>query len=210
VTVGAALATVAHAFKQTFGDQPAVVVADDNTFEVAGREARHRLEAAGLSLERPYVFPGKPTLYAEYGNIEKLVAALRGQVAVPVAVGSGTLNDIVKRGAYECDRRYLCVGTAASMDGYTAFGAAITKEGYKQTMTCPGPRAVVTDLNVLTRAPAAMTASGYADLLSKVTAGARLAGRRRARGREDRPERVVAGPGAVARRDGKAGGAQRR
>jgi glycerol-1-phosphate dehydrogenase [NAD(P)+] len=33
----------------------------------------------------------------------------------------------------------MCVGTAASMDGYTAFGAAITKDGYKQTMTCPAP-----------------------------------------------------------------------
>ena len=35
----------------------------------------------------------------------------------------------------------MSVATAASMDGYTAFGAAITKEGYKQTMTCPAPRA---------------------------------------------------------------------
>jgi glycerol-1-phosphate dehydrogenase [NAD(P)+] len=58
------------------------------------------------------------------------------------------------------------------MDGYTAFGAAITKDGYKRTMTCPAPRAVVADLDVLTGAPPAMTASGYADLLGKVTAGA--------------------------------------
>jgi len=173
VMIGAgALASVGNLFSETFGEQPAVVVADDNTFEAAGRGAKASLEAAGVSLQRPYVFPGKPTLYAEYGNIEKLIAALREHDAVPVAVGSGTLNDIVKRASYECDRRYLCVGTAASMDGYTAFGAAITKEGYKQTMTCPAPRALVGDLNVLTRAPAAMTASGYADLLAKVTAGA--------------------------------------
>ena len=47
----------------------------------------------------------------------------------------------------------MSVGTAASMDGYTAFGAAITKDGYKQTMTCPAPRAVLADLDVLTGRP---------------------------------------------------------
>ena len=42
---------------------------------------------------------------------------------------------------------YLCVATAASMDGYTAFGASITHEGAKQTFSCPAPRAVVADLD---------------------------------------------------------------
>jgi hypothetical protein len=62
----------------------------------------------------------------------------------------------------------MTVGTAASMDGYTAFGAAITKDVYKQTMTCPAPRAVLADLNIMRKAPPRMTSSGYADLLGKV------------------------------------------
>src|SRR5918992_1121300 len=109
---------------------------------------------------------------ADYTNIERLRDALSGHDAVPVAVGSGSLNDIVKRAASEAGRPYLVVATAASMDGYTAFGAAITRDGYKQTMTCPAPRAVVADLEVLAGAPPDMTASGYGDLLGKVTAGA--------------------------------------
>ncbi len=173
VSIGAGvIATVDDVFGQTFGDQPAVVVADGNTFAVAGAEVQRRLEEAGRLLVDPYLFPAKPTLYAEYGNIEMLIAALRAHEAIPVAVGSGTVNDIVKRASHECDRRYMCVGTAASMDGYTAFGAAITKEGFKQTMTCPAPRALLADVEVLTHAPPAMTASGYADLLAKITAGA--------------------------------------
>jgi glycerol-1-phosphate dehydrogenase [NAD(P)+] len=58
------------------------------------------------------------------------------------------------------------------MDGYTAFGASITKDGQKQTLSCPAPKAVLADLDVLVGAPKDMTASGYADLLGKVTAGA--------------------------------------
>jgi glycerol-1-phosphate dehydrogenase [NAD(P)+] len=91
---------------------------------------------------------------------------------VAVAVGSGTINDLVKLASHRLGRAYLCVATAASMDGYTAYGASITHQGNKQTFECPAPRAVVADVDVLAAAPAAMTASGYADLLAKLTAGA--------------------------------------
>ena len=167
-----ALASVAEAFEKGFGDRKAVVVADENEFAVAGEEVQRRLEEAGRETVRPYVFPGKPTLYADYDSVQVLVEALRGHDAIPVAVGSGTLNDIVKRAAHECRRPYMNVATAASMDGYTAFGASIEKDNKKQTLTCPAPRVVLGDVEVLVNAPERMTASGYADLLGKVTAGA--------------------------------------
>jgi glycerol-1-phosphate dehydrogenase [NAD(P)+] len=173
VVIGAGvLSSVDEMFSRNFGDQPAVVVADENTFKVAGNTVQQHFEATGRRTVDPYIFPGRPTLHAEYPHIEKLGESLRIHDAVPVAVGSGTLNDIVKRSSYECKRRYMTVGTAASMDGYTAFGAAITKDGYKQTMTCPAPRAVLADLNIMRKASPRMTSSGYADLLGKVTAGA--------------------------------------
>jgi glycerol-1-phosphate dehydrogenase [NAD(P)+] len=166
------LGSVDEVFERSFGDQPAVVVADENTLKVAGDEVHQRLGAGGRILLNPYVFPGQPTLHAEYGNITKLAEWLRTRDAIPVAVASGTLNDIVKRAAHETGRPYLAVATAASVDGYTSFGASITKGGYKQTLTCPAPRAVLADLDVLTAAPAIMTASGYGDLLGKIPAGA--------------------------------------
>src|ERR671921_1865315 len=173
VNIGAgALASVPDVFRENFGDGPIVVVADGNTFEVAGQEVQRELEDAGYTMMEPYVFPAEPPLYAEYSNIEKLRNSLQEHDAIPVAVGAGTLNDIVKRSSHECDRPYMCVGTAASMDGYTAFGASIEKDGLKQTLSCPAPRAVVADLEVLQNAPENMTASGYADLLGKVTSGA--------------------------------------
>ena len=168
-----ALASVAEVFEQSFGtDARAVVVTDENMWAAAGEEVQKNLEAAGRETVEPYIFPGKPVLYAKYDNIEILIEALREHDAVPVAVGSGSLNDIAKRAAYECDRPYMNVATAASMDGYTAFGASIEKDGAKQTLTCPAPRAVVGDVDVLVNAPPKMTAAGYADLLGKVTSGA--------------------------------------
>lgn len=168
----AILNKVGSVLEQAFGQQPVVVVADDNTYAVAGKAVCEHLRSSGWSVEEPIVFPGTPTLYADFKNVLALEEKLRPMNAVPIAVGSGTLNDITKLASHRAGRRYMCVGTAASMDGYTAFGAAITKDGFKQTMMCPAPLALVADLDVLVNAPAKMTSSGYGDLLGKVTAGA--------------------------------------
>src|SRR5438552_2562643 len=96
------LASVDDAFARSFGEQPAVVVADGNTFEVAGRTVHQRLSAAGRAIDEPIVFPGKPTLYADYQNVLELEAKLRHRAAIPVVVGSGTLNDITKLAAHRC------------------------------------------------------------------------------------------------------------
>lgn len=173
VSIGrGALAGVAGLFTQEFAGRSAIVVADETTYGVAGGEVQRRLGGAGCGPKEPFVFPSKPALHADFRHVLELEEALRAHDAIPLAVGSGTINDLTKVAAHRCGRPYAAVATAASMDGYTAFGAAITRDGYKQTMACPAPRAVVADVDILAEAPAAMTASGYADLLGKVTAGA--------------------------------------
>lgn len=166
------LDSVGAVFRRNFGDATAVVVADGITFDVAGDAVQTSLDAAGCATVEPYVYPGHPTLYAKHENCAPLVESLRGHDAIPVAIGSGTLNDLVKRSAHEAERPYMVVGTAPSMDGYTAFGASLAKAGHKQTMTCPAPRAFVADTQVLASAPDRMVASGYGDLIGKVPAGA--------------------------------------
>src|SRR5919199_2709594 len=137
VVIGAgALSSVDDLFAQSFGDQPAVVVADENTLKVAGQVVHRRLAAAGRTVVEPIVLPGQPTLYADFRNVLDLEGKLQKLDAIPVVAGSGTLNDITKLAAHRVGRPYMVVGTAASMDGYTAFGAAITKDGFKQTMSC--------------------------------------------------------------------------
>jgi len=167
-----AIGRVAELFKTTFGERAAVVVGDERTMQAAGNAVLETLRSGGIEVVDPYVFPGEPELYAKYENCELLRDVLRDVDAVPVAAGAGTLNDIVKRAAGELDRPYMVVCTAASMDGYTAFGSSIAVDGYKQTLDCPAPAACVADWTVMTAAPAVMTASGYGDLLGKVPAGA--------------------------------------
>jgi glycerol-1-phosphate dehydrogenase [NAD(P)+] len=64
VVIGAgAVQSIDAVFSASFHDQPAMVIADDNTYEVAGKQVQQRLEAAGRTLAEHYVFPGRPTLH---------------------------------------------------------------------------------------------------------------------------------------------------
>jgi glycerol-1-phosphate dehydrogenase [NAD(P)+] len=165
------LGKVPEVFRRHFGDKRAIVVSDTETFSVAGKKVNEAFRERGYPCEEPFVF-AEPNLYAEHSYVEKLETALKQTDAIPVAVGSGTLNDLTKLASHRVGRQYMCVATAASMDGYTAFGASITYQGSKQTFVCPAPAVVLADLDIISAAPAAMNASGYADLLAKVTAGA--------------------------------------
>ena len=158
-------------FREQFGNQPAIVVADANTYRAAGDTVVEAFRAAGHPMLDPFIFRA-PDLYAEHRFVTELQTAFHGHSAIPVAVGSGTINDLTKLASHRTDRPYLCVATAASMDGYTAFGASITYQGAKQTFLCPAPTAVVADVEVICAAPGEMNAWGYADLVAKVTAGA--------------------------------------
>lgn len=171
VVASGAISRVCEVFRAQFPGRTAVVVGDLNTMRVAGDAVRAALAAAGVEQREPFVFPD-PDLYAQSSFVDRLEASLRQHDAIAVAVGSGTINDLTKLASHRVGRQYLCVATAASMDGYTAFGASITHEGAKQTFNCPAPQAVVADIDIIKQAPADMTASGYADLLAKITAGA--------------------------------------
>ncbi len=167
------IASTPRVFRECFGDATAIVVGDERTMAAAGDDVVAALTEAGINQLEPYVFPGSPELYAEMENCYSLRddLAARGE-AIPVAVGAGTLNDLVKRAAFELERPYMVVCTAASMDGYTAFGASIALDGFKNTRECTAPRGCVAATDVMAKAPLVMTASGYGDLIGKLTAGA--------------------------------------
>lgn len=158
-------------FKKLFPGKKAIVVADNNTFKAAGQTVDTYLRESGLDVEAPFIFED-PELFAEWKYIEQLEAYLKERDVIAVAVGSGVINDLTKLVSHHLGRRYIIVGTAASMDGYTAYGASITYEGNKQTFDCPAPMGAALDPTIAAKAPEGMSASGYADLMAKIPAGA--------------------------------------
>ena len=162
--------TTASVFRENFVSKNAIIVVDENTYEAAGKDVEASFVRSGYA--RPKLFIFGPHIYADDGCVRELAEALRSNDCIPVAVGSGTVNDLTKVAAHLNHRPYMVVGTAASMDGYSAFGASITTAGSKDTVDCPAPKIVLADLEVIAKAPKVMNAWGYGDLLAKVVAGA--------------------------------------
>lgn len=147
-----------------------LVCVDDNTLRVAGQDLFDALDAA----HQEYVRCDIPLLVGEKAPMcdDERVAWFEAEIeahgaAAAVAVGSGTINDVVKLAASRKNVPMVCVGTAPSMNGFTSGIAAVLSHGVKTTQACTAPLAVIADLDVMAEAPARMIQSGLGDLLSK-------------------------------------------
>lgn len=150
-----------------------LVVADQQTLKAAGAAVCDRLWQAGIAFSDPMVLHGEPRVKPQVEVARDIAGVLASEPAlIPVAVGSGVVNDLAKYAASLLQRPYVCVATAASMDGYAAAGAALLDNGFKQTFDCPPPVAVVADLDILAAAPTRMASWGYGDIAGKIVAGA--------------------------------------
>ena len=104
------LGETGRVFTELFGDSKAIIIADENTWAVAGEQTKASLEGAGVKMVEPMIFPGRPAVYACYENVEKVRDHLRDlDEVIACSIGSGTLNDIVKRASDELGRRYMNV-----------------------------------------------------------------------------------------------------
>lgn len=158
-------------FKEYFPGRKALILADVHTWPALGEKVYGLFLEAGIPVDRHIIM--EEEFHAEWKYIELVDGLLdKDPDAVLVSVGSGVINDLCKLSSHHHNQSYLTLPTAASVDGYSSFGASITFEGAKQTFSCPAPVAIVADIDVIAAAPAHMTAAGYADLAAKVPAGA--------------------------------------
>ncbi len=167
-----ALKSLPLLLRETYDSRKAFLIADENTIRVAGEQVLKALNAGGIATVENFIFPSTPMLRPSCDHADKLSELLISTDATPIALGSGTVNDIVKLGSHQAKRRYLAVPTAPSVDGYSSFGASMLYKGYKKTIDCPAPLAIVADTDILKNAPYELIAAGYGDLAGKITAGA--------------------------------------
>jgi glycerol-1-phosphate dehydrogenase [NAD(P)+] len=154
---------------------PVVLIVDKNTRRVAGEQVARDIGARGVEVAWFELSADGPdgTIGCDDATIELVQAGLSARSpGFVVAVGSGTINDLVKMAAHRLGRPYACVATAPSMNGYTSSIAAILSAGVKTTQPCTPPVAVYADPRTMAAAPARMIASGIGDLYSKPVSNA--------------------------------------
>jgi glycerol-1-phosphate dehydrogenase [NAD(P)+] len=156
-------------WKEYFDGSPALVITDSVIWAVVSARFGGFLDS-GVDAQI-HVLPGIPAPYASHELVESIAALIRSTGRTAIAVGAGTINDVVKRASFECGKSYLCIPTAPSVDGFASYGAAITMNGFKTTMECPAPRCILADSQVLAEAPYELIAAGFGDLAAKLTGG---------------------------------------
>ncbi len=106
-------------------------------------------------------------LHADERSVALLQRQLPSQVQLIIAVGAGSIHDIVRYCAYHAGVAFVSCPTAASVDGFCASVAAMTWHGCKKTMTAAAPRIVIADTDIIRRAPIYLAKSGFGDMVGK-------------------------------------------
>jgi glycerol-1-phosphate dehydrogenase [NAD(P)+] len=163
IVIGTHLAEAAPDLLAPLGLGPRIaLVADPDTHHAMGEHIAARLPAADVVMLTPHPHPDMDAV----SHVRARSTAASGLVAV----GSGSINDIVKYAAHLDGKPYAVFGTAPSMNGYASVSAAITENGLKKSLPARLPRGVFLDLDVLAAAPPRLRAAGFGDSMARATA----------------------------------------
>ena len=144
------------------------LVADNYTYEAAGRQVEQLLDQAGLSYHKRVFQTETPLVPNEYA-LGSVLAAMTSQDDMLLAVGSGTLNDVTKYVSARTGVPYVIAATAPSMDGYASTVAPTILDDFKTTLPAVYPAAIVADVDILKDAPMPMLTAGFGDIIGKFT-----------------------------------------
>ena len=148
-----------------------VLVADNNTYEIAGRKVEQTLVQAGFFVI-PCVIRREHAMEPDERACGEVLLSIQPETEFLISVGSGSITDITRVNATRAKLPFVCVGTAPSMDGYTSVVAPLLLRGVKIHRAGVCPEIIVCDLDILRTAPLSMVQSGVGDVLGKYIAGA--------------------------------------
>jgi glycerol-1-phosphate dehydrogenase [NAD(P)+] len=144
------------------------VVADIHTWKVAGEMVYQMLLEEGYPTEY-YIFPHEE-MHTNEIFIGELDEAMPKDVKLPIAVGSGTINDLTRMVSYQRGIPYYIIGTAPSMDGFATDVAPATIKGLKCSLPAHCASGIIGDTDLLSTAPDKMVAAGIGDIIAKYIA----------------------------------------
>ena len=152
-------------FIEKFGGGKAFVLADVNTFEVAGKKLIEVLESSKISYSK-HVF-SKKEIEPDEEAVGSAVMHFDHSCNIVIAVGSGVINDIGKILSATANKPYFIVGTAPSMDGYASATSSVSMDGVKTSLPSKCADVIIGDIEVLKNAPERMLQAGIGDMLAK-------------------------------------------
>ncbi len=149
-----------------------LILADSRTYEAAGGIVEEKLKQGNARVSHFIVPEDNGESPSADDKTRDLILREAPSADLYIAVGSGVINDLVKWVAYLQKKPYITVATAASMNGYASANVAATVDGLKVLFHANACEAVFADPEIISNAPAELTASGLGDVLAKSVSSA--------------------------------------
>lgn len=147
--------------RRMHGDARIGVVCDENTSDILGqRVARGAGDGCGFVVLR-----NPKTTEAAVDDLRRQTRDFEALIAV----GSGTINDLVKYATFLDGKSYSAFPTSP-MNAYTTGTASITVDGVKRSLPAHSARGVFFDLSILAACPRRLINNGLSDVVCRATA----------------------------------------
>jgi len=144
-----------------------MIVADKNTAHALGDSVFQAVKQKGWDVIYHVLDP--EGLHTDETTLTRVLNAYDAIPRLFVAVGSGTITDTVRFTSHRSQNQFVSFPTAPSVDAYTSKNAPVTISHLKGSIYCHAPIAIFTDLPIICASPKFLTASGFGDLISKLT-----------------------------------------
>jgi len=112
-------------------------------------------------------------VYVKGGTISEadfLRSKIKNKDALVMAFGGGSVLDIVKYCASQCDVPYITIPSTLSNDAVYSCVSRLTSEGKKRSYGVQPPIGIIVDLDVISKSPRKLLLAGIADIVSNLSA----------------------------------------
>ena len=156
--------------EQKITGEKCLIVTDENLYNLFGDKIINILNKKyNVSVCIPnQVGKLKPNQYA----LGEVLMAIDNDTDFLIALGSGTINDITRYVAFNCNLDFVSIGTSPSMDGYLSVVAPMLKDNLKINKPAKYPEVCIFDLDILKTSPLDMLYAGFGDVIGKYIAKA--------------------------------------
>lgn len=107
---------------------------------------------------------------ADIETVENVKLLILEKADIVVGIGGGKTVDVAKLAAYNAGLKFISIPTSASHDGISSPFASIKGLGKPFSFVAHSPLGIIADLDIISKAPYRLLASGCGDLVGKITA----------------------------------------
>lgn len=141
------------------------IVADKNTYPVAGEKAERLLGESKIEVSK-HIFEDTQ-LEPDERAVGSLMLHFDSESELILGIGSGVINDTCKLLAHQTGKPYIIIATAPSMDGYAAPLSSMIRDRLKVSIPTKRADLIIADIDIIKNAPLQMLKAGLGDMLAK-------------------------------------------